>query len=76
MSTNLFMKIPSNPAGLTDRLKHAFRRKYDEPQGINRHVLKETDIEYLKGVKDAGIDEASFLIDSIRDNGRIEIYEE
>lgn len=59
--------------GLGDKLKFALRRKYGD--GFHAR-LSSSDMEYLAGLRDAGIDDASTLIDAIFEHDEVEVWEE
>jgi len=58
---------------LPDEIKYILRKKYGEPVKI---VLRECDIEYLQGVKDAGVESIEILINAIEKYQEILVQEE
>lgn len=76
MSYSLYWRPIStkkNNAGKDQALKWAMQKKFGSP--INR-TIGESNIEYLQGLKDAGVDGASDLIDAVEKCGSIELFEE
>ena len=68
-------KLKCNPykdiVELADDLKDAIKAKYNLSKGSA--TLDEEDIEYLNGVKDAGVD-SSALIVQITQHKKVELY--
>lgn len=62
MSTDLYWKPdPDDGNSLSDKIKHALSKRY----GHGEFTMNVTDISYLNGLEDAGLTEASLLIDAI-----------
>ncbi len=73
MSITLMWKpITKESRSLPDGLKRAISRRLFETDGIA--VMRESDIPYLEGLRDAGINEAEELIDIILKHEHIEIF--
>ena len=74
MSSNLGW-IPSKEPKykyLDTDIKFALRKRYGEPV---QEIINESQLDYLRGLKDAGIKDAIKLIDAIEKYGEIEIKE-
>lgn len=76
MSTNLYWNpvLPETGECLTLELKWALRKRYDGIDFVDM-TLDCTDISYLKGLKDAGLEGAQKLIDGIETHGEIRVKE-
>jgi hypothetical protein len=73
MSQSLYWEPADRDAfDLSDKLKFAMRKKY---QGHVDGILDHSDIGYLQGLLDAGIEEAQALIDAIAKHERIRVFE-
>lgn len=80
MSTNLMWKPKTQSNGsLSKQLKKVISRRLwntDGSCGGGVATVNETDIEYLNGLLDAGIEDAEELIDLINQYGEIELWHE
>ena len=74
MSTTLYYEIvmPLVEKWLPDKLKWVLKDKYDIEQG--KYRLKERDIDYLSGLRDAGMKEVEKLISGIKKYGEVDIW--
>ena len=72
MSTNLMWK----PKGSGDCLSKDLRRVICKKYGDGQCTLSFDDLDYLEGLKDAGVDDADALIDAINDHDEIIIWQE
>jgi len=64
--------VPHAGKTLGDALKSVLREKY-ELDSVS-HLLRESDIPYLEGLRDAGIKDAKELIDCIEQHKKVEIF--
>jgi len=76
MSSNLYWR-PKNTGQklLSDELKHALKNVDPYGQRVNREFGEE-DIDLLRGMLAAGIEDAGKLIEAIEKHGAIEVSEE
>ena len=72
-STLVWEPLDRGKKELPDEIKYILRKKYGEPVKI---VLSECDIEYLQGVKDAGVESIETLIKAIEKYHKIIVEEE
>lgn len=74
VSRNLYYKIvkPIKKIDLDDQLKFVIRERYGLEEGSYR--LTEHNIDYLNGLKDAGIKDADKLISAIQKHEEIDIW--
>ena len=72
-STLMWEPLRRNKKDLPNEMKYILRKKYGEPVKI---VLSERDIEYLQGVKDAGVESIETLINAIEKYQEILVQEE
>lgn len=75
MSSNLTWR-PVHPAAnetLPDRLKFALKKRHGDPVET---TLSSSDIPYIEGLVDAGVEGAERLLEIICEVGEIEIWEE
>lgn len=74
MSSSLtWEKVRQNKKTLSYNAKYALRKKYGEPVDT---VLTRSDIEYLEGLRDSGMEELTDLIDILYGNEEIALLEE
>lgn len=73
MSSSLvWREVSPRNQGLPDSLKYALRKKYGNPVSS---ILSNQDIDYLSGLRDAGVEGADELITIILDVGEVEVTE-
>jgi len=72
-STLMWEPLRRNKKDLPNEIKYILRKKYGEPVKI---VLCERDVEYLQGVKDAGVESIEILIKAIEKYQEILVQEE
>ena len=63
---------PVNHKSLGDKLKFILIEKFNLRDGTTR--LNSTNIAYLEGLEDAGIDDAKVLIDNIKKYGEVDVF--
>jgi len=75
MSSSLVFRpvIQQEDVYLNDRIKHILQKKYD--QTVIDTIMDSGDIDYLKGLRDAGVEGAKTLIDAVNEYGRIHVDE-
>jgi len=73
MSTNLFW-LPRVRKGKI--LSKDLRRIIDKKYGYGEFVLDHSDLGYLEGLKDSGIEDADKLIEAISKHDCISLYQE
>jgi hypothetical protein len=73
MTTALYWRqVSKNDKRVGDiQLKNLLRNRFGYP-----HVLNQSDIDYLKGLDDAGVEGAMDLIEALSKCNEIEIFEE
>lgn len=71
MSSTLCYYLPQKNNHLGNRLKQILSHKYQLSNG--RQKLDSYDLSYLKGLADAGVEDADKLIDFIEKLGSVEI---
>lgn len=81
MSSSLYWVPDVEPEGnrLSDELKFAISRHCwgtDGTMGEGRAILDDDDLDYLRGLFDAGIKDADTLIQAIEKHGRIALWHE
>lgn len=81
MSSSLHRRpVPKDlpPAGdLSDHLKHCLAQRYWGHGGSLTSepiILDRTDLAYLEGLADGGVEDASMLIEGINDHDRVQIW--
>ena len=73
MSANLmFEPIIERGKNLSDELRFAFEKSWNLADG--EKILTESDLLYLRGIRDGGIKEAQKLIDAITKYGEVKIW--
>ena len=72
-STLIWEPLNRKKKDLPDEIKYILRKKYGEPINI---VLRENDIGYLQGIKDAGVLSIEILINAIEKYQEIVVQEE
>ena len=72
-STLIWEPLNRKKKDLPDEIKYILRKKYGEPINI---VLRENDIGYLQGIKDAGVLSIEILINAIEKYQEILVQEE
>jgi len=73
MSANLmFEPIIERGKTLSDELRFALERSINLQEGVK--LMSETDIPYLKGLRDADIKDAQKLVDAIEKYGEIKVW--
>lgn len=70
MSQNLYYSLPSTAKPLPDALKYALRKRRNSPC-----TMYISDIPYLQGLADAGVDGAQQLIELIERHEEVEVFE-
>lgn len=74
MGQNLYWRPKSNLRNdLSDALKRVLRDKR-ELSGAREHTYSQSEISYLRGLVDAGIDGAQELIDAIERHGEVIVW--
>jgi hypothetical protein len=74
MSSNLsWHPIIEDRNYISDKLKFLLRKRYDQTSVDIR--MRSEDLEYLKGLRDACIEDAAELITAIRKYGEIRVKE-
>lgn len=78
MSSSLCWKkvIIQEAKYLDDELKFILRKKYDGNWPVRLFSNDSNEMGYLEGLKDAGVKGAEELIEIIRENEQVDIYEE
>jgi hypothetical protein len=75
MSSTLVYRPIGGGKSLPDGIKIALRKK-NGGQTVHNMVLDDGNIEYLRGLEDAGVEGASELIEAIQSLRQLEVDEE
>lgn len=78
MSSNLFWEpvVKVRNSSVSDKAKYALRIRFGDGFMVTGVKLDSSHLEYLEGMRDAGIDDIGVMVDAIHEHGEIRIFEE